>query len=196
MSGGSKAETIGKALGNGRLPPIVVMGVAGSGKSVVGMALAERLGARFVEGDRLHPARNVERMSRGIALTDADRVDWLEAIGAELAQSVAQGEPVVAACSALKRRYRDALRNHVPELLFVHLALDRETARRRVAQRRSHFMPASLIDSQFADLEEPQAGERGIVADAMLPVDQIVAGLIQALAMPGGERPHNVGVKT
>lgn len=160
------------------LPPVVVMGVAGCGKSVVGSALAEALGARFVEGDRLHPLENVAKMSAGRPLVDSDRAGWLDAIGREVAGEVAEGRPAVAACSALKRRYRDALRAHVPSLVFVHLALDPETARRRVLSRKSHFMPPSLVDSQFADLEPLQADEAGIALDAMQPLHVVVDAAI------------------
>lgn len=159
----------------GGMPPVVVMGVAGCGKSVVGSALATALGAGFVEGDRLHPDENVARMSAGIPLTDADRAGWLDAVGCAIAAETLAGRPVVAACSALKRRYRDVLRARVPSLVFLHLAIDPETARRRVLLRRSHFMPPSLVDSQFADLEPPQADEAAVELDAGRPVDVLAA---------------------
>lgn len=162
----------------GRLPPVAVMGVAGCGKSVVGSAIAEALGARFVEGDRLHPLENVAKMSAGRPLDDSDRAGWLEAIGREVAAEVAEGRPAVAACSALKRRYRDALRTRVPSLVFVHLALDPETARRRVLMRKSHFMPPSLVDSQFATLEALQPDEAGLTLDALEPLHIVVDAAI------------------
>jgi gluconokinase len=170
------ADTIAAA--QGRLPPVVVMGVAGCGKSVVGAALAEALGARFVEGDRLHPLENVAKMSAGKPLDDADRAGWLDAIGREVAGEVADGRRAVAACSALKRRYRDALRARTPSLVFVHLALDPETARLRVLSRKSHFMPPSLVDSQFADLEPLQADEAGVTLDALQPLPAVVAAAV------------------
>ena len=146
-------------------PAIVVMGVAGCGKTAVGQALATALGADFIEGDRLHPPENVARMARGEPLTDALREGWLDAIGTRVAASVADGRKVVAACSALKRSYRDRLRGFCPDIVFVYLKIDGETAWRRVASRKGHFMPASLVDSQFAALEEPVTGERAVTVD-------------------------------
>jgi gluconokinase len=172
----------------GRLPPVVVMGVAGCGKSVIGGALAKSLGAAFVEGDRLHPLENVAKMSAGKPLNDADRAGWLDAIGKEVAREAAAGRPVVAACSALKRRYRDALRGHAPALVFLHLAIDRDTAHRRVIERRSHFMPPSLVDSQFADLEPPLGDEVALTLDATRPVAELVAAaaaFLQECAVAG-----------
>ncbi|RWH73804.1 MAG: gluconokinase [Mesorhizobium sp.] len=141
------------------------MGVAGCGKTAVGEAVAEALGADFIEGDRLHPPENVARMARGEPLTDALRAGWLDAIGECIAASVADGRKVVAACSALKRSYRDRLSRFCPGTVFLYLKIDRETAWRRVANRKGHFMPASLVDSQFATLEEPAADERAVTVD-------------------------------
>jgi gluconokinase len=151
------------------------MGVSGCGKTVVGEALAAALGWRFIEGDRLHPPANIERMSAGLPLTDAHRWGWLDAIGERIASARREGTGAVAACSALKRRYRDRLRSHAGELLFVHLVIDKATAAARVAGRKGHFMPASLIDSQFADLEPPGGDEASIALDATRPVDELVA---------------------
>ncbi|RUU54487.1 gluconokinase, partial [Mesorhizobium sp. M2C.T.Ca.TU.002.02.1.1] len=120
------------------------MGVAGCGKTAVGEALAGALGAGFIEGDRLHPPENVARMARGEPLTDALREGWLDAIGEHIAASVAGKRKAVAACSALKRTYRDRLSRFCPEIIFLYLKIDRETAWRRVANRKGHFMPASL----------------------------------------------------
>lgn len=155
-------------------PAIVAMGVAGCGKTVVGEALAEALGAVFIEGDRLHPPENVARMARGEPLTDALREGWLDAIGERIAASVADGRKAVAACSALKRSYRDRLRDFCPGIVFLHLKIDRETAWRRVANRKGHFMPASLVDSQFATLEEPGPDELAVTVDATRTVAAIV----------------------
>lgn len=157
-----------------RLPPVVVMGVAGCGKSAVGSALAATLGVEFVEGDAFHPPENIARMASGIPLDDAHRAGWLDAVAAEIASRTAQGVNVVATCSALKRRYRDRLRGINPALVFLHLALDREAAYERVRTRGGHFMPASLVDSQFADLEPPSADETALKLDATLPVDTLV----------------------
>ena len=155
-------------------PAIVVMGVAGSGKTAVGETLAEAIGAVYIEGDRLHPPQNVARMARGEALTDELREGWLDAIGERIAAAVTDGRQVVVACSALKRSYRDRLRGFFPDIVFLYLRIDRAIAWRRVTNRRGHFMPASLVDSQFATLEEPAADERAVTIDGTLPVAEIV----------------------
>jgi gluconokinase len=160
---------------------VVVMGVAGCGKSAVAGALAEALGWRLVEGDRLHPAANVERMSAGLPLTDAHRWGWLDAIGAELAKAQRDGAGAAAACSALKRAYRDRLRSYVGGVLFIHLVIDKATAVARVAARKGHFMPASLIDSQFADLESLGPDEHAIALDATRPVADVVRAALAAV---------------
>lgn len=159
-------------------PAIVVMGVAGCGKTAVGEALAKALDADFIEGDRLHPPENVARMARGEPLTDALREGWLDAIGEHIAISVAGGRKAVAACSALKRAYRDRLSRYCPDTVFLYLKIDRETAWRRVANRKGHFMPASLVDSQFATLEEPAADERVVTVDGTRSVAGILEGIV------------------
>ena len=153
---------------------VVVMGVAGSGKSTVGRLLAQRLRAEFLEGDELHPPRNVERMTAGIALTDADRRDWLLEIAQALADAHAGQHRLVVSCSALKRSYRETLRAASAGLAFVHLHADRALLERRVAARTGHYMPASLLDSQLQTLEPPDASERAASFDAAQPVAQIV----------------------
>lgn len=160
---------------------IVLMGVAGSGKSFVGEALASKLGWRFIEGDALHPPANVARMAAGQPLTDEDRQGWLDAIGQDIAKLVARGEGVVATCSALKRIYRDRLRGWCDGILFVHVAIDKETARLRVGSRKGHFMPASLVDSQFATLEPPAANEQALTLDGTLPLKEILARVARDL---------------
>ncbi|MFK0691441.1 gluconokinase [Mesorhizobium sp. IMUNJ 23033] len=160
---------------------IVVMGVAGCGKSAVGEALAEALGAGFVEGDRLHPPENVARMASGEPLTDALRAGWLDAIGQRIAASVAGGQSVVAACSALKRSYRDRLRGFCGDIVFVYLEIGRETARQRVGHRKGHFMPASLVDSQFAILEAPAPDEHALTLDGTGSISDIVTGTVGLL---------------
>ncbi len=163
---------------------IVMMGVAGCGKSAVGEALAEALGAVFVEGDRLHPPENVARMASGEPLTDALRAGWLDAIGQRIAGSVAGGKSVVAACSALKRSYRDRLRGFCGDIVFVYLEIGRETAWQRVGHRQGHFMPASLVDSQFAILEAPAPDERALTLDGTSPISDIV---IRTVGLLGGK---------
>ncbi len=143
--------------------PVVVMGVAASGKTSVGQALARRLDLPFVDGDDLHPARNVAKMAGGQPLTDEDRAPWLDRIGAVLADAAAYPRGVVIACSALRRQYRDRIRATAGSgLVMVFLDIDRTEAERRIAARPNHFMPPSLIDSQFATLERP-GGEPDVV---------------------------------
>ncbi|MER8677223.1 gluconokinase [Mesorhizobium sp. M0037] len=161
---------------------IVVMGVAGCGKSAVGKALAAEEGAVFVEGDRLHPPENVARMASGEPLTDQLREGWLDAIGERIADLTGSGQSVVAACSALKRSYRDRLRGFRRDIDFIYLKIDPATAKQRVANRKGHFMPASLVESQFAILEPPGADERALTADATLPVAEIVTAVASLLA--------------
>lgn len=157
----------------------IVMGVSGSGKSVIGAILARELGVEFVEGDTLHPPENVERMAAGIPLTDDDRRGWLLAIAARLREAKQAGVGLVVSCSALKRSYRDLLRSVAEaELQFVYLAGSRGLIAARLAQRRGHFMPPSLLDSQFAILEEPSPDERAWVCDIRETPDTIIADLV------------------
>ncbi|MDC7716577.1 gluconokinase [Vogesella sp. DC21W] len=160
---------------------LVVMGVCGSGKSEVGRRLAAELGARFVEGDDFHPPANVARMEAGIPLTDDDRGQWLQALRSQLQQAQVAGEGVVLSCSALKRRYRDLLRDGCPGLAFVYLKGERALIEARMRARQGHFMPLALIDSQLADLEPPQAEEGAIEVDIRLPVAELVAGVVARL---------------
>ena len=150
---------------------LVVMGVSGSGKSTVGAALAQRLGVPFADADDLHPAANVAKMAAGHALDDDDRRPWLEAVGEWLAAHPRGG---VMSCSALKRSYRDQLRHHVRDVTFLLLAGTPEVIRRRQANRRDHFMPASLLSSQFATLEPLASDERGVTIDVDQGVERIV----------------------
>jgi len=147
---------------------VVVMGVAGCGKSTLGAALAAAEGVPLIEGDDFHSGESRRKMSQGIALTDADRARWLDALAGQLA---AHPRGVVLTCSALKRAYRDRLRQAAPGLRFVFLEIGREAAQQRVAGRGGHFFSASLVDSQFATLESP-AGEPGVLRlDALEPVE-------------------------
>ena len=149
---------------------VVVMGVAGCGKSAVGQRLAQALGLPLIEGDDFHPKRNIHKMQQGIALTDDDRADWLRTLGEQLA---AQPAGAVLTCSALKRAYRDTLRAALPGLRFVHLAITEAESLRRVAQRPGHFYPPSLVASQFEALQDP-AGEPGVLSlDATASLDAL-----------------------
>lgn len=134
---------------------IVLMGVSGAGKTTVGMLLAEALGGEFAEGDAYHPPANVAKMRQGIPLADVDRWPWLEILSREIGRWLDAGQTVVLACSALKQRYREVLRNGRPDVRFVHLQGDPSLVRGRLAERQGHYMPASLLDSQIAALEPP-----------------------------------------
>ncbi|HUB91852.1 MAG TPA: gluconokinase [Dyella sp.] len=157
---------------------IVVMGVTGCGKSTVATAICQRTGAYLIEGDEFHPPENIRKMRAGIPLTDADRQGWLERLAREAADRLASYERVVLTCSALKQRYRDTLRQAAPALGFVFLALTPEQATQRVAHRAAHFMPASLVDSQFRDLEVPDGEPLVFAVDATRPVDVIAEEVV------------------
>lgn len=156
----------------GMVSPIVVMGVSGSGKSTVGAALAQRLHVPFADADDFHPAANVAKMSAGHALDDDDRYPWLETIGDWLAQRCDSGG--VMSCSALKRKYRDQLRKHCPTVEFLHLSGTPEVIARRQASRPGHFMPPSLLKSQFDTLEPLEPDESGVDVDVNQDIDAIV----------------------
>lgn len=162
---------------------ILVMGVAGSGKSTIAAALAHALGLEMIEGDALHPAANVEKMRHAIPLTDDDRRPWLEALATILADRHARRHGTVLACSALRRAYRDVLRAAVPadETFIVELDVDAGTLRARMAQRTGHFMPVSLLDSQLATLEHIAADEVGVAVDAYGAIDAVTREAIAAI---------------
>src|SRR5262245_4781396 len=151
---------------------VVVMGVTGSGKTTVGEALAERMGVQFADADDFHSPENVAKMRAGVPLDDEDRWPWLRSIGQWLHSHREIGGVVT--CSALKRAYRDVLREEAPDVTFLHLDGDKETVRERVSHRPGHFMPASLVQSQYDALEPLGDDERGVVIPLDLPVDEIV----------------------
>jgi carbohydrate kinase (thermoresistant glucokinase family) len=157
------------------------MGVAGSGKTTIAKMLAERTGATYVDGDWLHPPSNVEKMRGGTPLTDEDRWPWLRAIGARVNDLNTEGKSVVVACSALKRAYRDVLFENRGGARLVYLKGDRDTVKERLGTRDGHFMPASLLASQFATLEEPAADERPIVVDIARSPAEVVDAIMAAL---------------
>jgi carbohydrate kinase (thermoresistant glucokinase family) len=167
-----------------RAPPhaIITVGVSGSGKTTVAEALAKRLGWSFVDGDAYHPAANVEKMRSGTPLTDDDRWPWLRAIAAEIARRRAAKDRLVVACSALKRAYRDILVDGHDDVLLVHMKGSRERIMSRLAPRQGHYFPASLLDSQFAALEEPDASENAMNVLIDKDVDAIVDEIVRALA--------------
>jgi gluconokinase len=161
----------------------VIMGVSGSGKSLIGARLARALHVAFVEGDDLHPPDNVRRMAAGIPLTDNDRKSWLMAIAARLREAKRAGTGLVASCSALKRGYRDLLRSSGDaRVQFVYLAGTGALLAERMATRRGHFMPPGLLESQLDTLEEPAPDERAWVCDIRETPDTIVAGLVKRSA--------------
>lgn len=153
------------------------MGVAGSGKTTVGLELASRLGARFVDADDVHPPENVEKMASGVPLTDADRAPWLGHLRDELAGN----GPTVVTCSSLKRRYREVLRE-AGDVTFVFLSIDRDAVVDRLFGRHGHFMKSDMVESQFADLEWPHADEHDIiVVDAARPISDVVDAALNAV---------------
>ena len=161
-------------------PALVAMGVSGSGKTTLANALAARLGFEMIEGDSLHPPENVKKMRAGVPLDDADRAPWLDLIGELLRARGAEGRPVIVTCSALKRAYRDRLRAARPDLVLVYLDGSRALIAARVGARRHEYMPASLLDSQFATLEPPVSDEAAVFIDAALdPQAQVQAALEQ-----------------
>lgn len=156
----------------------VVMGVAGCGKSSIGEALAIRLGGQFLDGDTYHPPENVAKMSRGEPLTDEDRWPWLKRFGTEM--SMREGI-VVGGCSALKRVYRETITNAAnASTIFIYLAGSRELIGSRMGARTGHFMPTSLLDSQFATLEPPTADENAVTIDIDAPIEVIVDRILAA----------------
>jgi gluconokinase len=165
---------------------IIVMGVSGCGKSSVGEKLAEALHLAFVEGDALHPAANVEKMSKGVPLTDEDRMPWLDRIGEDIKASLEKSKGIIVSCSALKRLYRDRLRAAAGgNLFFVYLEGSRALLMKRMGERKGHFMPVSLLDSQLATLEVP-TGEPGVVTvDIDDTIEGIAATALKSLAALG-----------
>lgn len=160
-------------------PLVVVMGVTGVGKSTLGQLLAARLGLAFADADDFHPAANVAKMSAGTPLADEDRWPWLDAIAAHLVAH--RGRGAVVTCSALKRAYRDRLRTAVPELRLVFLYGEPELVAARQAARQGHFMPPSLVASQFATLEAPALEEAAIALDVGQPPEVLAVAVIAAL---------------
>jgi gluconokinase len=158
---------------------LVVMGVAGSGKSTIGEALADALGCAYLDGDAYHPEANIKKMERGEPLNDADRWPWLETFARELAGR--QGQ-IVGGCSSLKRAYRNRIRSSAGEpVCFIYLQGSKDLIRWRIEARTGHFMPPSLLDSQFATLEEPAPDENAISVGIELPTSEIVEEIIAKL---------------
>lgn len=169
--------------------PLIVMGVSGSGKSTVGAGLAAAFGVEFIDGDDLHPTANKAKMAAGLPLDDEDRAPWLEIIAQRIGAELAEGHPIVVACSALKRRYRDQLVAHAPQTVFVHLVGDRDLIAERQLGRTHEYMPVSLLGSQFDALEPLAPDERGIVVDVRRTPGVIVADVRAALAALEADGP-------
>jgi gluconokinase len=166
------------------------MGVSGTGKTSVGEKIATELGAPFIEGDQHHPKSNIDKMAAGIPLTDEDRMPWLQTLAGLLAEHAGEDEHAVLACSSLRRSYRDVLRDAVPDrrVFFLHLDASFEVLERRMAHRRRHFMPASLLRSQLDTLEPLEADELGTVVDVAAPLTAVVERSVAAIrdACDGG----------
>jgi gluconokinase len=162
---------------------LIVMGVAGSGKSSVASALGDALGLEVIEGDAYHPQSNIDKMAAGIALTDEDRRPWLGSLAELVGARHMAGVGTVLACSALRRSYRDILRATVPsdQSFVIELDADAETLRERMAERTGHFMPVSLLESQLATLEPLQPDERGAVIDVTPPLDVVIEMALSVL---------------
>jgi gluconokinase len=157
---------------------VVLMGVAGSGKTAVGMQVAQKLDWIFLDADNFHPPANIEKMKHGIPLNDQDRAPWLQRLHDELQNQMAEGHSVILACSALKESYRNVLRDEVTPPTFVYLDVDPQTIRDRLQHRTAHFFPKELMESQFAALEKPKDA---IIIDARKPLEEVVEHVIEAL---------------
>jgi gluconokinase len=162
---------------------LVLMGVAGSGKTTVANILASRLGWQFEEGDALHPQSNIEKMRAGRPLTDGDRAEWLRRVAAWVDERLERRQNGVITCSALKRSYRDLINRRGSGVVFVFLAGPKSTIAQRLASRQGHFMPSNLLDSQFADLEEPWPDEPAIRVDITGSPDVIAQRIVAELGL-------------
>ncbi|MSS84351.1 gluconokinase [Actinomycetaceae bacterium WB03_NA08] len=163
---------------------VVVMGVAGCGKTTVAQLLSDQMGWILIEGDDYHPQANIDKMARGIPLTDADRWPWLDTLANWMAQQEDAGKSSILTCSALKRKYRDRLRSGVPDVRFIHLDGSEELLAQRMRERTGHFMPPSLLPSQLATLERLMPDENGVVIDIDTTPEHIAAAAVQWLRGP------------
>jgi gluconokinase len=159
---------------------VVVMGVSATGKTTVAVQLADELGCEFIEGDDLHPRQNIDKMTKGVPLTDEDRWPWLQAIAEMVAVKDFEGTSTVVTCSALKRSYRAVLSDAAPTF-FVHLDAPFQVLQERMQHRTKHFMPTTLLESQFATLEPLGEDETGTVVDVSPPIDEVVEEAVNAV---------------
>jgi gluconokinase len=172
-----------------QLPPLVVMGVSGCGKSTVGSLLGERLDVPFFDGDDFHPTANKTKMAAGIPLNDDDRAPWLAEIGMALARPAGEAASCIIACSALKRSYRDLLRSFAPDTVFIHLTGDAATISDRLTSREHEYMPGSLLASQLATLEPLGPDEPHIAVDIHEDPASLVNRIVRQLVdLPGSVR--------
>lgn len=179
MGGVSESSSNGNPPQSLRCDAVVVMGVSASGKSTVAAVVAQRLGWAHIDADDFHPQANIDKMHAGTPLTDDDRAPWLDRMRDELDRRVAAGEPVVLSCSALKRKYRDVLRNSAARVDFVHLRASRELLVARLDEREGHFFPEDLVDSQLAALEIPGDDEGALLVSAAADADGIADQVIE-----------------
>jgi len=166
-------------------PPVilVIMGVSGSGKTTIAILLAKRLGWVYRDGDEFHPASNVEKMKSGVPLTDEDRWPWLEAIARFIDEELADGTRTIITCSALKRRYRDIIIDRREGVRLIYLKGDKSLLEERLKKRHGHFMPSSLLQSQFDALEEPGPDENPLIVSVDATPDQIVDHIVERLGL-------------
>ena len=162
--------------------PVLVMGVSACGKSEIASRLAASLEVPFIEGDALHPPSNIKKMSEGVPLEDEDRWPWLDALASEVETFAAKHGGAVFSCSALKQSYRSHLRKRIPNIITVYLELDVETAQNRASRRAGHFMPAALVESQFATLECPRGEQSTVFIDAKLPIEMVLGHVQTAIS--------------
>jgi len=167
---------------------VIVVGVAGCGKTTVGVMLADRLRWRFADADAFHPQANIDKMRSGVPLTDADRRPWLAAIAAWMDERIAAGESAIAGCSALKQGYRDELLDGRPAARLAYLQVSREVAHARLVGRHGHFFTAALMDSQFAELEPPQESKQVIVLDASAAPNRLVDEIIERFGLTADQK--------
>lgn len=171
---------------------LITMGVSGCGKSTFGRELARRLGVPFLDGDAFHPPENVAKMRAGIALDDADRWPWLDRLSGPLRAAALAHGLAVGSCSALKRSYRDRLRERIGlPTTFIHLQAPREELAKRMVSRPGHYMPVSLLDSQLQTLQPPEEGERACILDATQPLEALLARVSSALGLPMAAAPSS-----